>query len=172
MTIRTKMMQVKLPFVVLAVAALTGCAPMGPIKPATPYVASAHDYYRGKGSNTVTGQAFLRQRGGGLVTCAGTTAAVFPATNYFREVVEIFRMGRTVQREAPQPSAPGSPVKDAICDAQGNFAIEGVPAGHWILTALVQWRVGYDNQGGLLTREIEVKDGSANRFILSDADRR
>ena len=38
------------------------------------------------GSNKVTGQAFLRQRGGQVVTCAGVQVIMYPNTKYFNYI--------------------------------------------------------------------------------------
>lgn len=35
-----------------------------------------------RGSSTIQGQAFLRQAGGGVVTCAGEEVSLLPATPY------------------------------------------------------------------------------------------
>lgn len=159
--------------IVVLAATLVGCAPMPPTQTATPYVSEDYDAYRAVGPNTVLGQALLRQRGGGVVTCAGTTAVLFPDSQYFREVIDIFALGRQMIPVPPGGGrVPGPAVRSAVCDASGNFAFEGVPQGRWILVAQVNWTVGKASQGGLLRREVEVIEGASNRFILAEGDRR
>jgi hypothetical protein len=73
--------------------------------------------------------------------------------------------------------------KEAICDAQGNFEFNKVPSGKWIIKVNVSWNVfsvksvplpsgnfyytDDNKQGGILTKEVIVKEGEENKFIIS-----
>lgn len=156
-----------------AAALLVGCvAPQKQVPIQTQFVPKEHDKYAKEGPNMVTGQAFLRQKGGGTVTCAGARAVLFPATPFFKEMVAI-----TAQGNAPKYEGNSSVRDYAIiarntrCDAQGNFDFAKVPAGRYLLMSEVVWSVGNSRQGGALSREVEVVDGGQNRFLLSDEDR-
>lgn len=159
--------------VAVAVAAgmLTGCAgALVQIK--TRYNAEEHAAYAAKGANSVSGQAFLRQAGGGTVTCAGIAAVLFPDTPFFQETVDIASRGAKPDLAGQSiPKQDRSPLRNTVCDAQGNFVMEEVPAGQWILVTEVRWMAGpYSPQGGLLKKSVQVRDGATNRFILSDGD--
>lgn len=166
-----RMMTMRFVAITMTAIALAGCAG-GPVPIKTPYSVEEHDPFRVEGKNTVTGQAFLRQVGGGTVSCAGTTAVLFPDTPFFKEVVDIASRGQKPDASAmPTPNRDRSSHRSAFCDAQGNFTMEAVPAGRWILVAEVRWKTGpYTPQGGTLKRSVQVKDGATNRFILSDSD--
>ena len=168
----SRTLTVRLAAAVVVAAALAGCAAPRPAVPMkTLYNEAQHDPWRVDGKNTVTGQAFMRQVGGGTVSCAGTTAAIFPDTAFFREMADILgRGGKPDVSAQARPSRDRSTIRNAVCDAQGNFAIEQVPAGRWLLISDVRWSAGRSPQGGMLMRPIEVKDGAANRFLLTDAD--
>lgn len=152
-------------------AALGGCT-SAPVAIKTPYNIEEHEPYRLEGKNSVTGQAFMRQAGGGTVSCAGTPATLFPDTAFFREAIDIASRGLKPDASGQaRPNRDGSSFRRAVCDAQGNFAFERVPSGRWILVAEVRWWAGpYSPQGGMLRQEVEVKEGSTNRFLLTDAD--
>jgi hypothetical protein len=53
--------------------------------------------YGEPGTSGVTGQAFLRKQGGGVVTCAGSDVFLVPATPYYRQTFEHVRAGRNPQ---------------------------------------------------------------------------
>lgn len=151
--------------------ALGGCVAT-PVAIKTPYSVEEHEPYRLEGKNSVTGQAFMRQAGGGTVSCAGTPATLFPDTAFFREAIDIASRGMKPDASGQtRPNRQGSSFRSAACDAQGNFVIERVPAGRWVLVAEVRWWAGpYSPQGGMLRQAVEVKDGATNRFLLTDAD--
>lgn len=123
-----------------------------------------------QGANTVTGQAFLRQRGGGVVTCAGNRVIMYPNTMYFlakrngAPEIEISNESSTME-------------KSTQCDATGNFEFNNIQNGGWVIETTVGWdvpeinRIGYyssNRQGGLMRKEITVRSNEKNRFIISN----
>jgi hypothetical protein len=62
--------------------------------------AEDHRSFEGSGTATIKGQAFLRQKGGGVVTCAGSDVKLMPATNYFKAAVAQARMGAQANGQA------------------------------------------------------------------------
>lgn len=161
----------KYTLIALAVA-LSGCA--APYRQAPhSYVFAAfdpavHDPYVGAGPNQLDGQAFLRQRGGGIVTCAGAKVMVLPATAYMRELIGVVLSGGQPPEDQRPPEKYRSLMRSSQCDAQGNFTVTGLPPGRWIVATAVQWQVGYGGQGGIVQREVDVPFGS--RLLLSDDD--
>ncbi len=158
-------------FLAVAVLAISGCAtftPQPPVAIGTPFDSAAHSAYLAAGTGTVKGQGFLRQQGGGVVTCAGSKVMLIPATPYFREAMDIARSGRQIQ---PAPYEAQQLSKHSTCDAQGNFQFSDVAAGPWFVTTEVTWSVGYNSQGGGLLAEVSVSDDQVTEILLTDAHR-
>src|SRR4030095_16529486 len=74
-----------------------GCATRQPVQMQTAFDPLEHNAYMEPGENSIKGQGFLRQQGGGVVTCAGSEVFMVPATSFFREVVMLFRAGKYPQ---------------------------------------------------------------------------
>lgn len=133
------------------------------------------------GEGSLQGTAFMRQAGGGVVTCAGFEAKISPVTPYSSERLGfIYGAAPTVGEVLLAPYSVATSgyvfaidppefqklVKKTICDAQGNFAFEGIKDGNYFVNAGVAWRVG-SVQGGALITQVQVKNGKAQRVILS-----
>jgi hypothetical protein len=158
---------------ILFIALLAGCAlppPKPPVELQTKFDYAEHDRYRQAGNGVITGQAFLRQKGGGVVTCAGNPVFLMPATSFFREIIGYMRRGQQVAFNDKVDPAYKSILKQSQCDAQGNYNFSGLPEGTWFITTEVTWMVGYNRQGGGLLREITVVNGQPIQVLLSDND--
>ena len=133
-----------------------------------------------KGSSTITGQAFLNQKGGGVVTCAGREVSLIPLTAYSTERMNAIFKSSTkgyygndiyVYPEVVfNPSAPAeyfNSKRTALCNAQGNFKFEDVPANkeYFILTN-VTWEVGGAAQGGSLMIKVTTTENETTETIL------
>jgi len=151
-----------------------GCAQLSPRPPLTawepPYSAEEHEPYRADGSASITGQAFLRQRGGGVVTCAGEKVMVMPDTQYFRETLLQLKAGAVPSAGQDVWKGAGL-VRRTQCDAQGNFTVTKLPAGNWLVVTAVLWTVGYRQQGGIVSTSVPVKANQAAQVLLSDESR-
>jgi hypothetical protein len=129
----------------------------------------------GDGGNTIRGNAFMRQRGGGVVTCAGQTVSLVPATAYAKE--RIFALYDSLERgvNASRKNytfVPDSPeyvslVRSTKCDSQGNFLFERVADGEFYVQVLVHWQVGYNMEGGNMMHRVSVRGGQSSSVILS-----
>lgn len=78
----------------VAASMLAGCATYAapaPVAITTPFDREAHAPYYLSGTGSIHGQAFLRQQGGGVVTCAGSPIGP-NATLYFD--VELLKVPR------------------------------------------------------------------------------
>lgn len=135
-------------------------------------------------SNTVTGQAFLRQKGGGVVTCAGEYVVMYPNTEYFKN-------RRNGMKEVEYSKEVSTMEHFTQCDAEGNFEFDNIESGSWVIETAVRWEVakighvgvypvyvpgvysfGYyykynDEQGGHMKKQVTVKSDQKNRFIIS-----
>lgn len=127
----------------------------------------------GQGSNTVTGQAFLRQKGGGIVTCAGRKVIIYPNTIYFEAM-------RDATKDVEVNQELSAMRQVALCDAEGDFEFTNIQDGEWYVETTVSWdvpevvSVGYytyitsNRQGGIMRKTVEVDSNKKNRFIISD----
>lgn len=157
--------------VVLSSVVLTGCVapPREQVAVKTPFDLAEHAPFRESGKGSVQGQGFLRQAGGGTVTCAGSTVVLLPATPFFKEFVDLYIAGKT-PTVTPPPGDRAPLFRRSQCDAQGNFSFESVPPANWTIMTEVKWVVGHSPQGGILRREVAVREDAPTRVLLTDAD--
>ncbi|MGL4711601.1 MAG: hypothetical protein ACRCWP_03290, partial [Shewanella sp.] len=78
------MKKLKLGLAAVFLILLAGCA-SPTVKLNTQFDAAEAKKLMEKGNNAIEGNAFLRQRGGGVVTCSGMTVQLVPATAYATE---------------------------------------------------------------------------------------
>lgn len=164
----------KLAITLLAAAAtLCGCAlpPKTPVRHVSEFNSAEHAAYLAAGTATVQGQAFLRQRGGGIVSCAGRTVTLMPTTPYFQEVADLGRGGHYPDYVYKIPKADRGVVRETVCDAQGNFVFDGLAPLNWQVMVYVGWEVNGSQQGGMLFTQTAASAGKTTRLVLTDVDR-
>ena len=131
----------------------------------------------GKGNNSIKGSALLRQKGGGVVTCAGLEVRLYPVTPYSSERISIlygsFEGG---YRSTAAPRIVFEPNNDALyisatrsttCDAQGYFRFDELKDGSFYVNTVVTWRIGQSTQGGGIVRKVTVSGGKVEEIVLS-----
>lgn len=128
------------------------------------------------GVNIIKGNAFMRQRGGGVVTCAGAQVFLIPATEYAARRINIiygtgadraFTNAKLDMKFNPDPPEYYSLTKTTRCDAQGNFSFDRVADGEFFVQTSVSWEVARRIQGGQLMHRVKVSNGSVANVILS-----
>lgn len=128
------------------------------------------------GVNMIKGNAFMRQRGGGVVTCAGSTVYLIPATEYAKRRFQILygtpgdsgsNSRRADVKFDPDPPEYQTLVKTTRCDAQGNFTFDRVADGEFFVQTQVAWQVAGRLQGGNLMHRVRVTGGQAANLVLS-----
>jgi hypothetical protein len=167
----------KLVVIGLSVLALAGCRGPATLEPMTDFDANAASIINKKGSGTVSGQAFLKQAGGGVVTCAGNEVALIPATDYATQRLRMI-FGSSDYGYKDQFTQDVTKAKNgsyyemrryAVCDAQGNFVFKEVASGTYYLMTSVLWSVTqYRNAGGSLMHKVEVKNGRNSEVLMTD----
>lgn len=157
-----------------AMVGLAGCAET--ITTSVQFDPAEVSYINQSGPGRIEGQAFLRQRGGGVVTCAGTEVKLIPAGDYARDrLSQIYGsqeggripvLGSVSQENVPQEYL--TMIRTATCDADGNFAFSGLAIGEYYVLASVTWTVGgsYVPEGGAIMRLVNV-GSTPVRVILS-----
>ncbi len=160
----------------LACASFLGaCAAPVVVNVGVPFDAAAAQRMLADGPNTVRGNAFLRQRGGGVVTCAGAEVVLVPATAYAQRVfAALYGTSAGAAMQAPntvdiQPKSVqfSKLLRRTQCDAQGNFVFERVADGDWFVETTITWVVGNSPQGGPIMRRVSVAGGSSVTVIVA-----
>ena len=128
------------------------------------------------GPNKISGSALIRQKGGGVVTCAGYQVSAVPVSSYAKE--RIGKMYGNTQR-GYNPATGGRKVvepdlryvdmsKNTVCDAQGKFVFDDLPNGQYYITTNVLWQVNdYFYEGGSLMQYVSVEGGESKDIVMT-----
>ncbi len=141
--------------------------------PRLPWPTEEYAQLQQHGDCTVTGQAFMKTRGGDVKVAAGSKVMLSPVTSYSTQFIDII-VRRTNGYSVLEPETADSRVfnylKTQIGDAEGRFKFTNVAEGEYYLYTTVLWEVpsstGLKRQGGWLWQKITVKNGAENNFIL------
>lgn len=157
------------------VATLAGCAAPPTVVQLGPFDAAAAQRQLAPGTNAIRGSAFLRQLGGGVVTCAGAVVSLVPATTYAQRMYQALYgtdLGPAQHtggafNVTPKSDEFGQLVKKTQCDAQGNFAFERVADGDFFVETTVSWVVGGVTNGGPIMRRVAVSGGATTSVVVA-----
>lgn len=160
---------------VLSLATLAvACVPKQPLVnvAATPFDAKEVAFIHLDGNNSVRGQAFLRQRGGGIVTCAGRDVWLVPDGSHARDRIKAIygttqRVAQNITNLEPADAEYRRHTRRTLCDAQGNFAFEGLADGRYFVVSTVMWDVGGLPQGGTVMAPVALSNGANKRVIIA-----
>jgi len=168
----------KFSLLVLLIGILSGCVAPRPAAPRlqtfnpADYRSSLED-----GTATITGEAFLSTRAGGVHYGAGRMVQLIPVTPYTTEIFE--RQFLNHERLTP-------PIEKRLdhfarfitADSRGEFRFEHVPAGSYYLVCLISWEVPHVNQfnpsdvyaeetGAAGLGRVTVGDGETKRVVVT-----
>jgi hypothetical protein len=185
MTVYTKIkerhiMKTKLAIlIVVLLTGLSGCVtPPKKIKIEQEFDVAEARALMAKGTNSIHGSALARQRGGGVVTCAGNEVILTPATEYAAErMLAIYGDGE----RGYNPASGGKRIvfedqhplyefftETVLCDVQGFFKFDNVADGTFYIVSEVVWgSVGAGNQGGSMMQEVTLKGGESKEIVLA-----
>lgn len=172
------MLRITLPFLLVL---SSGCVtPSPPPKPATTpmpievrgFDAAEVAYIREVGTNRIEGNAFLRQRGGGIVTCAGETVRLVPLGGFAKRY---FRLRYVEQKPATVDffDAPSynEHVRETRCDSDGRFSFTRVAPGDYFVETTVSWYLSsLGTQGGDIGYALQVRGDSTTEHIVISGD--
>lgn len=137
--------------------------------------------YEKTGSGSLKGQAFLRQKGGGVVVCAGEEVFLLPYVGAFKKAYDLAKAGiRPVvaghEGTRFSVAAAASPkfskiIRRTKCDAQGNFFYTDLPPGEWVAATVVRWIVADIPQGSSLSSIVQINSNREAFLLLSDSDK-
>lgn len=152
-------------------AVLAGCAAPA-AKISTPFNEAQAAALMRPGNNTIKGSALLRQNGGGVVTCAGETVDLVPATEYAKQRFD-HRFGKRTFASTLKALENGPPAYDRLsrqtrCNAIGAFTFDRVADGDFYLVTSVDWSSGGRRYGGYLANLVRVRGGQVKDIVLTD----
>lgn len=123
-----------------------------------------------KGNSSITGEAFLKKRDGGVVTCAGELVRLIPATDYAKErLAHIYGSYEQSYRSFMIPAYQFEPninsydelQKVTRCNSLGHFEFNNIKNGEYFVITRVIWGpIGNSvyPEGGTIQYKIQVKD--------------
>jgi hypothetical protein len=154
--------------VAISCAVLVGCAAPEPYTMKSKLDHTSMQTYLQEGKAKVTGQAFLKTRGGDVKYGAGTTVSLYPDVEYATEYNNIPWFVNTVKGRDLEWS---KYIKNTTSDGNGNFEFNGIPQGKYYLETSVTWEVpgryGSETQGGIIRNSITVPNEGVIKIILT-----
>ena len=155
-----------LPLVTVAGLLLCSCST---VAPNPPFNEAEFQPYLRSGTSTITGQAFLKTRGGEVRFAAGNTVNLTPLTSYTRTTLEQV----IVRGQKAPPADPRFPkyVRTTFADGNGNFEFKNVPAGQYLAYVPILWEVptqyGAQQTGGFAYAHVTAKPGETVKVVAS-----
>jgi hypothetical protein len=154
---------------------LTACAtPPLPVKEiSAPFDQAQAQRLLKDGPNTIKGNALIRKRGGDVVTCAGRSVRLVPATKYAEQRMLAFYGSSRYQgldvkyRFNPDPPEYSTNAKEQKCDSQGDFVFERVADGDYFVVTQITWETTMSNQGGNLMQRVSVSGGRTVSIVMA-----
>lgn len=172
--------------VAVAALALVSCATptLIPIQLQTAFDPSEVAFINEQGTNAVKGSAFIRQQGGGVVTCAGNEVRLVPKGAYsvermgivygtvtglgFNRLFDDGRLFVEVDGDVmpPPPEDYLRHSRGTTCDVDGKFEFSNVAVGSYFVTTHVTWTVGYASQGGSLMVPVDFTGSDEVKSVI------
>jgi hypothetical protein len=159
---------------IIAIAAFgAGCVTQTTPQPTIPFDESALLPFGGKGTSTITGQAFLKTAGGEVRYGAGDNVLLIPVTPYTTEKVEWFVGANSINAGIGIMALQNNLglqkyIRTVIGDGSGNFEFQNIPAGDYYILCPIFWSVpDSDMTGGVALAKTHVGDGETVKIVVT-----
>jgi hypothetical protein len=127
--------------------------------------------YMGEGTASISGQAFLKTRGGDVKYGAGEAVVLQPVTTYSKEWWTVsIESGKRMSEPDPRAAAA---TRSVTADGEGRFKFEKLPAGEYYIACSVSWQyvTGRRNAyrattGGMVGAQVRVGPAEHRDVIL------
>lgn len=132
--------------------------------------------YQAKGTATLSGEAFLKTRGGEVRYAVGERILLIPATAYGKEFLDADLIR---QEEDIRPALDKRiylAIRSAQADSVGRFSFLDLPEGNYLLYASIYWEVpkyspgigSYSaSTGGRIWQPVLVRNGEQKTVVLT-----
>lgn len=156
--------------IALFVAALVAVACVDTGQNVRPFNLADYEPYRAgsQATGSVSGQAFMKTRGGEVRYAAGNAVILEPATGHSEDVVISLVRRHPVPPERPEIR---EFQKTTIADADGRFRFSDLQAGDYLVRTLVVWeysdRWGSHSTGGWIFNRVTVRPGQDSPVVVT-----
>jgi hypothetical protein len=152
---------------VVVLAACVG-SPANPYKRQAQFIEAEYAPYGKPGTSTISGQAFVKTRGGDVRYGAGNEVGLNPVTTYSNEWFE-----QTVRKQRVMEAADPRCDKyywETRADGEGRFTFENLPAGEYYVFCVISWEVagqyGMETTGGVASAKVKVGSGQHLKNVI------
>ena len=165
-----KISRTALAIIYLSLILVPGCAtpPAKRYERTAPFNETEYAPFAQAGSATITGQAFLKTRGGDVKLGAGDTVYLNPVTTYSIEWFNVNAISQLPITEGDPRAAKYH--KQTVADGSGHFKFSNLAPGEYFLTCTITWEVptgyGIAKTGGTTYARVKVAAGENAEAVL------
>jgi len=151
---------------VVAMLSFTACfyTPPRPWQRQTQFNAADYAPYDKPAGASISGQAFLKTRGGDVKFGAGNYVTLDPVTPYFTEWFEHTALRGTLKADPDSRTHPYH--RETRADGEGRFTFENLPAGDYYIACSIRWLAGDSNTGGVAHAKVHVDAGQYLKNVI------
>lgn len=135
-------------------------------------------YVLKNGNNTISGESFLKTRGGEVKTCAGEKVGLLPVNDYSKERLKYiygnlnsgystFNHGFKFKKKYPLYF---KYMRQTFCNSNGGFVFKNVPDGDYFVLTRVLWErpsgYGLVTEGGFLMKRVKISGGEKKHIYV------
>ncbi|HHW7508036.1 TPA: hypothetical protein ACU21B_001897 [Mannheimia haemolytica] len=178
----------------MTISTLSGCTPISYEEPIPQYTfknsfdaVQAGQLILGEGTAKIKGNAFLKQKGGTVVTCAGNEVQLIPYTEYANERLSLIYgnvtkgynsyYGRSFKFVNDDKNY-HTYKKKTVCDSEGKFEFDNLKEGTYFVSTEVSWKISkyltkYSEyptevtEGGYLLQQVQVNKDDSKSIVLT-----
>jgi hypothetical protein len=129
--------------------------------------------FAGSGTGAITGQAFLKTRGGDVKFGAGNKVVLFPSTDFTEEdYTRVVINSEHLKDPLPDDLRAMVPyLHMTVADGSGHFEFKSLPPGQYIVECAILWEVaagyGTSQTGGVAHSRATVRSGETTSVVAT-----
>lgn len=119
---------------------ISACSTPDPPRMLTPYFEDDFRFWTGTGPSNLEGTINTKLDNGQVVTCAGSSVTLMPATAYNMELEGYIEQGKGYPADYSRRARQFN--RTVACDSNGHFFVRNLPEIKWIVATHVSWSEG------------------------------